>query len=115
MKSALETFARIVAPFAPHFAEELWHILKPDAAETVSVFDQPWPSYDPQALIRQTVTLVVQINGKLRDRMEVPADVTEDQAVALAQASERLKPYLAGQHIRKVIFVPGKLLNVVVS
>jgi len=115
LKPTLETFAQIMAPFAPHLGEELWHLLKPDVAVTISVFDQSWPDYDPSVLVKSTYTLVVQINGKVRDRLEVPADVTEEQAVALAQAGERLTPYLEGKTIRKVIFVPGKLLNLVVG
>ncbi|MDH4187276.1 MAG: class I tRNA ligase family protein, partial [Nitrospira sp.] len=111
----LDVFAGLVAPFAPHLGEELWHKLHPEKKETESVFDQPWPNYDPAALVKTTYTLVVQVNGKLRDRMVVPADMDEKGALALAQASERLTPCLSGKTIRKVIFVPGKLLNVVVG
>jgi len=111
----LDVFARLAAPFAPHLSEEIWHKLHPKKRETESVFDQPWPDYDPAALVKTTVTLVVQINGKVRERMNVPADVDEKGALALAQSSERLTPYLGGKTIRKVIFVPGKLLNVVVG
>ncbi|MCX6638957.1 MAG: leucine--tRNA ligase [bacterium] len=115
LSGALEPFARLIAPFAPHLGEELWHIVSLGKKETESVFDQPWPEYDPAALVKDTVTLVVQVNGKLRDRLDVPADVNQSDAVALAQASEKLQPFLAGKEIRKVIFVPGKLLNLVVG
>ncbi len=114
LQAALETFARIIAPFAPHLGEELWHMTQTEKGEAVSVFDQSWPEYDPAALVRDTITLVVQINGKLRDRLELPADVTQDEAVAAAKESEKLIPYLNGKKLRKVIFVPGKLLNLVV-
>ncbi|MBU1652423.1 leucine--tRNA ligase, partial [bacterium] len=113
LHDVLETLTRILAPFAPHLGEELWHQVT-GADQNVSVFDQPWPECDPQALVKEMVTIVVQINGKLRDRLELPADVSKEDAVAAAQESERLKPYLAGKTIRKIIFVPQKLLNVVV-
>jgi leucyl-tRNA synthetase len=114
LRSVLGIFARLIAPFAPHLGEELWHAIRSDAEEGTSVFDRPWPEYDPDALVKETVTLVVQVNGKLRDRMDVPADLDQEGAVAAAQASEKLKPYLEGKDIRKVIFVPKRLLNVVV-
>jgi len=114
LHTVLERFARIIAPFAPHLGEELWHLTQTEKGEAASVFDQSWPEYDPAALVRDTITLVVQINGKLRDRLELPADVTQDEAVAAAKESEKLIPYLNGKKLRKVIFVPGKLLNLVV-
>jgi leucyl-tRNA synthetase len=115
LRGALEPLSRMAAPFAPHLGEELWHLVHPEAAETVSVFDQPWPEYDPAALVRDTITLVVQINGKVRDKLDVPVGVDQAQAVALAQASERLAPWLSGKAVRKAVFVPGKLLNLVVG
>jgi leucyl-tRNA synthetase len=115
LNTILETFARLVAPFAPHMGEELWHTVRKDVPAEVSVFDQPWPEFDSAALVRDSVTLVVQINGKLRDKLEVPPDINQESVVFLAKASERLAPYLEGKQIRKVIFVPGKLLNLVVG
>ncbi len=114
LKDALEMFARIIAPFAPHLGEELWHKTQSNKAEKESVFDQPWLEHDPKALVKDTITLVVQINGKLRDRLELPADIDKDGAVAAAADSTKLQPYLEGKDIRKVIFVPKKLLNIVV-
>lgn len=115
LSEILDNFARIVAPFAPHLGEELWHMLHPKQPETASVFDQPWPQYDPNALVRSSITLVVQINGKVRDKLDVSPEVGEQEALKAARASERLKPYLEGKTVRKVIFVPGKLLNLVVG
>ncbi len=115
LSEILDHFARIVAPFSPHLGEELWHTVHPEQPQTASVFDQPWPQYDPKALVRSSVTLVVQINGKVRDKLEVPPEVSEQEALAAARVSERLKPYLKGKTIRKAIFVPGKLLNLVVG
>jgi leucyl-tRNA synthetase len=114
LKAALEIFARLVAPFAPHLGEELWHLVQSDVPVETSVFDQPWPDYDQKALVQETITLVVQINGKLRDRMDVPADIDQETAVAAAKDREKVIPYLEGKEIRKVIFVPQRLLNLVV-
>jgi len=110
---ALVTFAKVLAPFAPHMAEELWHMISGENL-SVSVFDQVWPEYDPEALVKDMVTIVVQVNGKLRDRLELPADVTQEVAIQAAQQSERLIPYLEGKSIRKAVFVPQRLLNIVV-
>jgi leucyl-tRNA synthetase len=112
LTDVLATFARIVAPFAPHLGEELWHLVS-GAEEKDSVFDQSWPEYNPKALVKETITLVVQINGKLRDRLEVPADIDKAGAVEAAKRSDKLAGYLNGKIIRKTIFVPGKLLNIV--
>ncbi|TKJ40714.1 leucine--tRNA ligase [candidate division LCP-89 bacterium B3_LCP] len=115
LTSVLDVFARVVAPFAPHLGEELWHMIQGEACpETTSVFDQPWPDFNPEALVKETITLVVQINGKLRDRIEVPADVDQDAALAKAKASEKVAPYIEGREIRKMVFVPKRLLNIVI-
>ncbi len=98
------------APFAPHLAEELWaHLGQP-----YSVHQQPWPEWDAQAIAQETITLVIQVNGKVRDRIPAPADI--DQATARSQAlqSEAVQRYLDGRAPRRVVFVPGKLVNVVI-
>jgi leucyl-tRNA synthetase len=108
---ALRAFTLVLAPFAPHHAEEMWGAL----GEPYSVHEQAWPAWD-EALIRaEEVTLVVQVNGKLRDRIEVPADITEDAARELALSSERVRPHVEGREIRKSVYVPGRLVNLVVG
>jgi len=100
----------LLAPFAPHIAEELWA----RRGGAFSVHQQNWPAYDPALAADEMVTLVVQVNGKVRDRFEVPAGITDEQARAHALTSARVQEYLNGRQPRQVIIVPGRLVNVVV-
>ena len=90
-------------------AEELWERLGHER-----LWEQPWPVADPSMLERDTLEVVVQVNGKLRDRLHVAASISEDELVALARASERVQAHLNGGEPRKTIVVPGKLVNFVV-
>jgi len=109
VREAFETIARIVCPFAPHIAEELWEGLgfPPFVATTA------WPSAEAALLMHDEVLLVVQVNGKVRGKLTVPAGTSEDEALAAARADARVAAYLDGQAIRKTVFVPDRLLNVV--
>ena len=89
---AIETLVLMLAPFAPFLAEELWERL----GKPYSVHQQPWPTYDPAQIEADTVTLVVQVNGKVRDRLEVPPDIAEEVARTQAVTSPRVAPLLAG-------------------
>lgn len=106
----IRTLVLLLAPFAPHMAEELWQAL----GGTDSVHRQAWPTYDPAALVADTVTIVVQVNGKLRGSFEAPADVTPEEQERLALQSEAAQKYLQGATPKKVVVVPKKLVNVVV-
>jgi leucyl-tRNA synthetase len=106
----IRTLVLLLAPFAPHIAEELWQAL----GGTDSVHRQSWPSYEPVALVADTVTIVVQVNGKLRGSFEAPADVTPEEQERLALQSEAAQKYLQGATPKKVVVVPKKLVNVVV-
>ena len=106
----IRTLVLLLAPFAPHIAEELWQAI----GGTDSVHRQSWPSYDPVALVADTVTIVVQVNGKLRGSFEAPADVTPEEQERLALQSEAAQKYLQGATPKKVVVVPKKLVNVVV-
>jgi leucyl-tRNA synthetase len=108
---ALRQLILIMAPLAPHLCEELWHMI----GDSGSVFAQPWPGFDPQALELRTITMAIQINGKLRGSFDVSADITEDQLFAIASKDDRVSKYLDGMQVVKRIFVPGKLLNMVVK
>jgi leucyl-tRNA synthetase len=103
-------FVQILSPFAPHLAEELWERL----GYTESIFKQSWPKFDSNKLKEDTFELVVQVNGKLRARITVPRDIDQAQAQDLAQKEDRVQKFLQGKGVRKVIFVPGKLVNLVV-
>ena len=106
---AAETAVSLIQPYAPHVAEELWARLGHER-----LWEQPWPVADPALLERDTVEVVLQVNGKVRDRLQVPAAISEDELVALARASERVQAHLNGGEPRKTIVVPGKLVNFVV-
>jgi len=107
---AAETAVSLIQPYAPHVAEELWERLGHDR-----LWESPWPVADEAFLERQTFELVVQVNGKVRDRFEVDADLPEDELVARALASPRVQAHLNGAEIRKTIVVPGKLVNLVLG
>ncbi len=107
---ALRTLNLLLAPLAPFLAEELWE----RQGGGYSVHQQAWPTYDPAQVAEETVLLIVQVNGKLRDRIAAPADLTEEAARALAGASTKVAPFIDGKAPKKVIYVPGKLLNIVV-
>jgi leucyl-tRNA synthetase len=108
---ALRKFALVLAPFAPHHAEEIWDGL----GEAYSVHEQGWPGYDESLIKTEEITLVIQVNGKLRDRIEVPSDISEEAAKELALSSEKVRPHVEGKEIRKSIYVPGRLVNIVVG
>jgi len=108
-RDAADAFVRLLAPFAPHLAEELWEKL----GHPPSVALAPWPEADAAHLARETLTLVVQVNGKRRDEIVVPADADEATVRSLALASERVRHHLGDRQPRKVIVVPGRLVNVV--
>lgn len=101
----------LVAPFAPHLGEELWERL----GHTNSVFTQPWPSYNESLLQVDSITVAVQISGKVRDTITLPVNATEADALQLAQASLNVQKHLAGKIVIKNIYVPNKILNIVVK
>jgi len=107
---AFERFVLMLNPFCPHFAEELWREL----GYQTSSFRLPWPSYDANALVKDTFELVLQVNGKVRARVEAPVDAGKEELEKLALSNERIKSYIEGQNVRKVIVVPQKLVNVVI-
>src|SRR4051795_5165278 len=107
---AVETAVSLIQPAAPHVAEELWGRLGHER-----LWEQPWPTADPSLLQRETFELVVQVNGKVRDRLQVPADLPEDELVARAKESPKVQAQLNGGEIRQTIVVPRKLVNLVVN
>jgi leucyl-tRNA synthetase len=115
---ALEQLILIMAPLAPHLGEELWTFAVEDLAQALnrgrSVFNEAWPTYDPAALELSKITMVVQINGKVRGSFDVSAEITEDALFVLATNDEHTAKYLGGKQVVKKIFVSGKLLNIVV-
>lgn len=106
---ALESLLQILAPFAPHLTEELWHEL----GHTDSIHVDHWPKWDEAYLTADTMTIIVQVNGKLRAKLELPADADQAAVEAAALADEHVARFVTGTP-RKVIYLPGKLVNIVV-
>jgi leucyl-tRNA synthetase len=106
---AVRALIQLVAPAAPHLAEECWATL----GETGMVADAPWPAFDPALLVDDQVTLAVQVNGKLRDTLNAPRGLDRAAAEALALGSDKVQRQLAGAAPRKVIVVPDRLVNIV--
>jgi leucyl-tRNA synthetase len=100
----------LLSPFAPHVSEELWHQLDFGG----SVHQQKWPKYDPKLVKEKIITLIVQVNGKVRDKIKIEADISEQKAKELALSQEKIKKRIGDKKIKKVIFVAGKLINLVI-
>jgi leucyl-tRNA synthetase len=111
LREVQRTIALLLAPFAPYLAHELWEML----GEQGSLLRAPWPKYDPALAKEDEIEIPVQINGKLRGRIVVPADASEDLVRTNAQSDEKIASMIAGKQIVKVIVVPGKLINIVVK
>src|SRR5581483_5832197 len=109
-RQTLDTLLILLAPIAPHIAEELWHERYPEAG---SVHKRPWPSFDASQLEARRCSIVVQVNGKVRDTIQVAMNLPQEEVERLARSSERVQRCLDGKHVRKVIYVPNKLLNLV--
>jgi leucyl-tRNA synthetase len=112
--SALRTLLVLLSPFAPHLAEELWSRLGAAFAGFEGLAaDQAWPEYDERLLIDDEVEIVMQVNGRVRDRLVMLRDATREEIEAAARAHPRLQEWTGGREIKKVVVVPGKLVNVV--
>ncbi|OGC92512.1 MAG: leucine--tRNA ligase [candidate division Zixibacteria bacterium RBG_16_53_22] len=107
---SLQTLVLLMAPMAPHLAEELWSMI----GGSGTIFSQAWPQADPQALALNTITMVVQVNGRLRGNFDVPAGIDEDAFFKIVSQDERVGKFIEGRQIVKKVFVPGKLLNIVI-
>ena len=110
-QETISTLLLLLAPTAPHLTEELWQL----SGHNYSIHNQPWPLWDKELAKEDEITLVVQVNGKLRDKLIVPASIGEAEAVETAFSREKVKAHTEGKEIVKKIFVPGKLLNIVVK
>jgi leucyl-tRNA synthetase len=117
-KAILRQFLLLLQPFAPHLAEELFGKFEGstmNGAAPSSLSYLPWPKFDPALLVESTLEIPVQINGKLRERIVVPANSSQEQIEKAALACEKIKPFVEGKTVKKVIVVPGKLVNIVVA
>ena len=110
-RSIWESFLIVLAPFAPHITEELWHVL----GNKGSIFDAAWPQYNEEYLKESTVKMAVSFNGKARFTIEVPADMSKEDVEKAALADDSAAKWIDGKTVKKVIVVPGKIVNVVVG
>ena len=111
-KAELSVFTMLLNPFAPHVTEEVWSEMKLGEG---MVTEQPWPKYDESKCKDDVIEIVVQVNGKVRTRLSVAADIQKDDAIALAKAEDRIAAEINGKNVVKEIYVPGKLVNIVVK
>ncbi|MEY8205578.1 MAG: leucine--tRNA ligase [Bermanella sp.] len=111
LQEALNAITRMLAPITPHISHTLWQEL----GNQDSILDAPWPEVDAAALVRTSIQIVVQVNGKVRGKIEVPANVAQDAAIAAAKADAKVQSFLDGKTIRKEIYVPGRLVNIVAN
>jgi leucyl-tRNA synthetase len=110
-REVIESLVKLLATFAPHITEELWREL----GHKASVHLEAWPAVDPEALKAEEVEVVLQVNGKVRDRITVPAGLDQDELREYALGSARVKEFIGGGTVKTVVVVPGRLVNVVVA
>jgi len=114
--AAMRKFLILLNPFAPHISSELWERLSAKFGDTLGdITHQSWPVYDECLLVEDEVEIVIQINGKLRDRVRMPIVATEEELKAVALANPKVQDRIAGKAVRNVIVVPKKLVNIVVT
>ncbi|GAH13701.1 unnamed protein product, partial [marine sediment metagenome] len=110
-RKSIETFLILLAPFAPHFSEELWETTE----HSDSIFKEKWPEHTPSLVKAEVAKIAIQVNGKLRGVLELSKEVPQEEVVKEAKALAGVAKHLRSRHIKKVIFVPGKIVNFVVS
>jgi leucyl-tRNA synthetase len=111
----LISFIKLLSPFAPHLTEEMWQFIGQNPDGNTFLTLSSWPEYDPEKLKEDTIKAAVQVNGKVRATIEIPADCTKEEALAAAKAEPNVKKFMDGKTIVKEIYVPGKILNFVVK
>jgi leucyl-tRNA synthetase len=110
MQEALEYIVLLLSPMVPHICHALWHELRPGT----DLLDQPWPQADVAALVQDEIELIVQVNGKLRGKIRVAADTKPAVIEHLALENEQVRRFMDGKAVKKVVMVPGKLVNIVI-
>ena len=111
MKKAIDTVVMILSPFAPHICEEMWEALGYNQSLTAVA----WPSYDKDALVRDTVEIVIQINGKLKEKLNVANNLSREDLENIALSNDKVQALIADKNVVKVVAVPGKLVNIVIK
>ena len=108
---AIESLITLLSPFVPHITEEMWQLI----GKKDSIHNQPWPKYDNEALKREERELVIQVNGKVRDRIIVPINATKEEIEKTALEQDKIKDYIEGKEIIKIIVIPKRLINIVIK
>jgi leucyl-tRNA synthetase len=110
LNEAIKIVVLLLSPFVPHITEEMWQLL----GNKESILKIKWPAYDPELIKEETITYVIQVNGKVRSKIELSADIDEEELKKAVLGDDKLKPWVAGKVIKKFIVVPKKLVNIVV-
>ena len=110
-KTYISNFVKLLSPVAPHIAEELWEKL----GNTETIAYEEWPTYDESKLVEDTIEIVVQVNGKVKTKLEIERDMSKEETEALAMENDKVKDAIEGKTVRKVIVVPQKLVNIVAN
>jgi len=110
-KNIFENFVKILSPFAPHISEELWERL----GNSNSIFSNNWPKYDESKLVKNEITVAIQVNGKLRGQINVLSTLSKDDIIINSKEHENVQSYIKNKEVIKEIYVPGKLVNFVVK
>jgi leucyl-tRNA synthetase len=114
--TVMADFLRMLQPLAPHLAEELWsRLTRSGLTARANLTYSPWPKFDAALLVEDTLEIPVQVNGKLRDVIKVPANASQQELERAAKASEKVTQFINGKVIRKIIVVPGRLVNIIVG
>jgi leucyl-tRNA synthetase len=111
LKEVIDDYVRLLAPFAPHFTEEQWE----KSGNAYSVINEPWPAYDPKALVKDEVEIAIQVNGKIRSKVNVSSSMTDKEIETLALEDQETASFLEGKTVVKVIVIKGRLVNIVVK
>ncbi len=111
MRELAEALVKLLSPYAPHITEELWRVL----GHEDFLSNQSWPQVDADALVRESMTIIVQVNGKLRARLQVPVDISKEDLEAVAKSDTNIQKFIQDKSIRKCIVVPKRLVNFVVG
>lgn len=111
LKDTILDFIKLISPFAPHFAEEQWESL----GQNYSIFNEKWPVFDLKALVKEEVEIAIQINGKIKAKINIPTNLNDEEIKELTTSNDNIKPLLEGKNIKKVIVVKGRLVNIVVK
>ena len=109
-KKDLKMFIQILSPFAPHIAEEIWH----DLGETESINKSKWPRWDEEKIIDEEIKIMIQVNGKIRSEINVPVDISEEKIKEMVQQDLNVIPWVVNKEIKRIIYIPGRVINIVV-